>query len=231
MRLIFFLFCLATTFHSFAQAPRLLVKVSPLAAIDAVGFPAISGGVELHLAPRLSLYNEIGIRYRKAWSERADTNFVAASGYKLKTEFRYYFKEGDHIRYNRFHGHYMGMNWFYINHKYNSVIEYNPKDYYSSSSLRDNYGVTKSVWGFNLLWGWQDDIGKRFMFEVYEGIGARFRNITTVNKQFVYDHDEIAEAYDVNSLFRERSARLEGKGKRSAAFNYTTGIRFVYKIY
>ena len=231
MRLIIFLICLATTFNSFAQAPRLLVKVSPLAAIDAVSFPTITGGVEVHLAPRISMYNEVGIRYRKAWGESADTNFVSPGCYKLKSEFRYYFKEGDRIRYRRFHGHYMGMNWFYTHHKYNSDIEYNSPDNYSSSSLKDSYGVTKSVWGLNLLWGWQDDLGKRFMFEVYEGIGVRFRNFTTMNKQFVYGRDEMVESDDVNSLFRNKGARLEGKGGRSATFNYSTGIRFVYKIF
>lgn len=244
MRPLIFVFCLVTAFCGYAQVPekfrknrksqnlpnaRLLVKLAPLAAIDAMSFPTITGGVEVHLAPQFSLYNEVGIRYRKGWPEVSDTQFVSPGGFKLKSEFRYYFKEGN--IHTRFHGHYIAMNGFFTNQKYNSTVEYNSKDYYSSSALKDDIGVTKSVWGLNALWGWQDDLGKRFMFEVYEGIGIRIRNYKTVNQQFNYDRDEVIEPDDVAGLWRAQYARRAGKGGSSATFNYTTGIRFIYKIY
>jgi hypothetical protein len=243
MRPLILVFCFATAFHGYAQVPekfrknrkshrfpdaRFLVKLAPLAAIDVVSFPTITGGVEVHLAPQFSMYNEVGIRYRKGWYEKPDTNFVSPSGFKVKSEFRYYFQEGN-ISYKKFHGHYVAMNAFYTNHKYNTVIDYNAGDY-SGYDLKDGIGVTKTVWGLNALWGWQDDIGKYFMFEVYEGLGIRFRNYKTTNQQFKYDRDTFVEPDDVNTVFRASNVERAAKGGSSATFNYTTGIRFVYKI-
>ncbi|HUP14429.1 MAG TPA: hypothetical protein VM187_19535, partial [Niastella sp.] len=59
----------------------------------------------------------------------------------------------------------------------------------------------------------------------------RVRNYKTVNQQFNYDRDEFIEPEDVNELFQGQYARRAAKGGSSATFNYTTGIRFVYKIY
>jgi hypothetical protein len=243
MRALLLVFCFATAFHGYAQVPekfrknrkshsfpdaRFLVKLAPLAAIDVVSFPTITAGVEVHLAPHFSMYNEVGIRYRKGWYEKPDTNFVSPGGFKLKSEFRYYFQEGN-LSYKKFHGHYIAMNGFYTNHKYNTVIDYNAGDY-SAYDLKDGIGVTKTVWGLNALWGWQDNIGKHFMFEVYEGIGVRFRNYKTTNQQFKYDHDVFVDPEDVNAVFRGSNVERAAKGGSSATFNYTTGIRFVYKI-
>ncbi|AEV97003.1 hypothetical protein A4D02_18450 [Niastella koreensis] len=243
MRTLLLVCCIATAFHSYAQVPekfrknrkshhhpdaKFLVKLAPLAAIDVVSFPTITAGVEVHLAPQFSMYNEIGIRYRKGWYEKPDTSFVSPVGIKLKSEFRYYFQEG-HTSYSKFHGNYIGVNAFYTYHKYNSIIDYNAGDY-SGYDLKDGIGVTKKVWGLNFLWGWQDDIGKHFMFEVYEGIGVRFRNYKTTNQQFKYDSDTFVDPEDVNTVFRAANVERAAKGGTSATFNYTTGIRFAYKI-
>jgi hypothetical protein len=68
------------------------------------------------------------------------------------------------------------------------------------------------------------------MFEVYEGIGVRFRNYKTTNQQFKYDRDAFVDPDDVNTVFRASNVERAAKGGSSATFNYTTGIRFVYKI-
>lgn len=73
MRSLLLVFCFATAFHGYAQVPekfrknrkshslpkaRFLVKLAPLAAIDVVSFPTMTVGVEVHLAPQFSMYNE-----------------------------------------------------------------------------------------------------------------------------------------------------------------------------
>lgn len=228
MRFFILFFSLIISFSGFAQGPYVLFKVAPLALIDDVSFPTVQGGVEVALTPHISWYNEFGVRYRKGNYEKFDTNYVSTSGYKAKTEFRYYF-EGNKKKKDRFCKQYVGINYFYTRHVYNSAFQYY---YQNDSSYRtnDGYGVTKAVWGINLITGWQYNIGKRFMVEVYGGLGVRFRDIETVGQEFVYERDKVVlprHPYVLKGIYD----RQEAKGGKSGTLNITSGVRISCKLY
>jgi hypothetical protein len=120
-----------TTRCVFAQNKRPLVKLSPLAAIDVFNFPAVQVGFEFSITPRVSWYNEVGFRYGSSMYDKIDTPFLAAKGFKAKTEVRYYFRRlagTDHS--NRLEGYYMAINLFYVRDVHNASATY----YYQKDS-------------------------------------------------------------------------------------------------
>lgn len=234
MRLFVVLFCLSIVINGFAQnhrecpKPRVLLKIAPLASIDYISFPTIQGGVEVALGPRIGWYNEFGYKYTKGMDEKTDTSFVSSSGYKVKSEIRYYFraKYDDHGNWLR--DHYVAINFYYSRNVFNQGIGY----YYqndSSTRLYDDFGVTKSIWGTNVIFGWQTEINKRFLVDVYGGLGTRFRDIVTVNKQFDPEQDERIRSRHPNAFNLKNNA--EAKGGKSGTINISFGVRFACRLF
>ncbi len=83
-------FFLVFSIHCIGQNAKTKLEFCPLCLIDEFSFPTIQAGLEFQLTKKLSLYNEIGIKYRKGYYETADTNFIGSKGFKIKTEVRYY---------------------------------------------------------------------------------------------------------------------------------------------
>lgn len=102
--LLFFLFL-----KSAAQKQNIRIKFCPAVLIDDISFSAIQGGLEFKLSDRLTLYNELGIKYRKSYIDNTDTSFIKLSGYKIKTEIRYYLQR---MGKSMFDGFYCGANAF-----------------------------------------------------------------------------------------------------------------------
>ena len=231
MRLFIFSVCLIITHSGYSQKqrdPRVLFKIAPLALIDDVSFPTIQGGVEVALNPRISLYNEFGIRYMNGGKENVDTSFVSPRGFKLKSEVRYYWQGRNDEYGNWLRGHYVAINFYYTRCVSNSGISY----YYqndSSNIVKDNFGVTKSIWGTNVIIGRQTTLGKRFLFDIYAGLGIRIRNFVTVNKEFDPERDEIKGPIDLNVYSISRKA--EAEAGKSGTVNISFGIRFAYRLY
>jgi hypothetical protein len=228
MRLFAIFFLLITAINSFAQEDHVLFKYAPLAMLDEVSFPTVQTGVEVSLSPQTSWYNEFGIRYRKASNENVDTNFVSTTGFKIKSEFRYYFSGLFSQDVERLWGWYTGINIFYTRTTNNTNINY----YYQKDSTKaceDNFGVRKRVWGTNLILGRQSDIGERFRFDIYGGLGIRFSDFATVAQQFDSKHDSQIKARHPNVYVSKGAAAAEGE--RRTRLNFTFGIRFAYKLY
>lgn len=212
---------------NFAQKERPIVKLAPLALIDEFGFPAVTGGIEFSLTPKISWYNEVGFRYRTGSYEKTDTSFVSPRGFKIKTEFRYYFDTWFGNTPQRPHEYYIGVNFFYNKDSHNQDVSY----YYqkdSSNTREDNFGVTKIIWGANIIGGYQTHLSKRCTFEVYAGLGTRFRDITAVNKEFDNDRDDIHGAVDM-TIDGVRS-NVEAIGGRSVSGTLTFGVRIGYQF-
>lgn len=231
MRLFIFLVCLTITCSGYSQKtrePRVLFKIAPLALIDDVSFPTIQGGVEVALNRRISWYNEFGVRYMNGSEENTDTSFVSPRGFKLKSEVRYYWQGrkdeyGDWLR-----GHYVAINFYYTRCVSNSAISYfYQKD--SSNILKDDFGVTKSIWGTNIIIGRQTELGKRFLFDIYAGLGTRFRNFVTVNKEYDPERDKIKGPIDMNVYSMKGNA--EANAVHSCTVNLSFGLRFAYRLY
>ena len=210
--------------HGYSQKEKFLVKFSPLALIDQVSFPAIQGGAEFRLSRSITWYNELGIKYLKSYMD-ADTSFLPSSGFKVKTEFRYYFQKRAKTE---FEGAYFAINGFFIRDIHNTEIVYFPNND-SSRTVSDAFGVKKNVFGSNLIIGYQNFISKRFAFDFYGGFGVRFRIIHTVNKEFDKNTDVISSPIDLNIPAMRHE--VDANGGNSVVPNFTLGLRLVYRLY
>lgn len=211
----------------FAQN-KATVKFSPLSAIDDASFPTIQAGIEFNIHKRISWYNELGIKYRKGYYEKADTISLASKGFKAKTEFRYYWRNKTVRNFSEsLEGPYFAFNIFYARDLHNTEIGY----YYlrdSSMSKTDDFGVKKTVWGLNVLAGNQKAISKKFLLDFYAGLGIRFRNVSATKKEFDSERDYLLTSIDINiNGIRDR---IDSKGGNTVAPTFTLGIRFCYKL-
>jgi len=105
---------------AFSQNQKPEIKLCPLCLVDEFSFPTIQGGIEFYLTKKLSLYNEIGVKYRKGYYETADTSFIGFGGFKIKTELRYYIATNDERSKNT----YIALNGFFNRHTHNTETAY-----------------------------------------------------------------------------------------------------------
>jgi hypothetical protein len=246
MRSIAILVCLLIAYSDFAQVPekfrksqkhqqdqnyhgpRVLFKVAPLALIDGVSFPTIQGGVEIALSPRIGWYNEVGFRYRKGSDAYVDTSFLSSTGYKVKSEFRYYFKAKYDDHGNWLRDHYVAINFYYSKSDNNADLTYFYRND-STTSLQDCFGVTKTIWGTNLIFGCQRELNKRFLVDVYGGLGTRFRDFVSVGKQYDPELDELKGPRHPN-IYNLRN-KAEAKGGKSGTINISFGVRVACRLF
>ena len=197
---------------------------------DIFNFPTVQAGIETRLSEKMSWYNEFGIRCFNYSIDIADTGFLSPRGFKAKTELRYYFPNRDIKRRRSALSdvYYFAVNAFYIRDVHNRGMSY----YYnkdSSQVRKDDFGVKKTVWGLNFIFGYQESISKKFLFDVYCGIGIRFRYVDNVNKEFVYGRDWI---YRGRQLYEFTvTEETEAKGGFSIAPNISLGIRLCYRLH
>ena len=220
--ILFFLF-FTFSLSGFAQNAKPQIEFCPLCLVDEFSFPTIQGGIEFYLTEKLSLYNEIGIKYRKGYYETSDTSFISSKGFKIKSELRYYISTTKEHSKNT----YIALNGFYNKDTHNTEIGY----YYQSDSLKsryDNFGVKKSVIGTNLLIGFKKTIWNKFSFDAYAGIGVRFVGISTVNKEFDKNRDKLQQPMDVTIVgIRDK---VDANEKANNIGNITLGIRLCYEL-
>lgn len=214
-----------------AQNEKVIVKFCPPALIDIVGFPTFQVGVEQRLSRHFSFYNEAGIELYHF--SKSDTNFIGSSGFKLKTELRYYFKK-KHSRRNFYktpaaytmNGQYAAVNAFYVHNNFNKQISYFPDG--GPDMKEDAMGIRKTVWGLNLLVGIQQHWGRKFVLDAYTGLGVRYRYITDINRQFIPDKDRVSTSIDPS--IHEWLDGVDARGGYSMAPNFSLGFRIGYRL-
>jgi hypothetical protein len=205
-----------------------LIKFCPLALIDDMSFPTIQGGFEFKLSKKMTWYNEIGIKYRKSVMENTDTSFLNSYGFKLKTEFRYYFQKKYRRRTPKtYQGLYSGANLFFTHDEHNTQIEY----YHNTNDAQiftDVFGVKKNVYGLNLIFGYQKLLSRKLGFDSYVGLGVRVRDITTVHEEYNKNTDHTVSPIDLNI----RSMRDESDANAGTKVlpDLTFGFRLIYKL-
>lgn len=215
-------------FSAHAQNKKAVIKSAPLALIDEASFSTIQAGIEIPAAARMSWYNEAGIHYRKGYYESADTGFVNSGGYKIKTELRYYFNHLLHgVPDIVMEGYYLGINLYFIRDIHNTELEYY---FQNDSSIKktDNLGVKKSVWGSTILLGRQKAISKYFLLDYYTGLGIRFRNTATINREYIYGRDALIQPIDL-TIAGIRNMN-DGKAGKNFTGNFSLGIRICYRF-
>jgi len=207
-----------------AQKNHPIIKFSPLAALEEGNFPVIQAGVEFPLKNNLSLYSEIGIRYRKGIYDNADTIFTGSGGFKAKVELRHYITNEWR---SWLEGTYWAANIFYTNSSHNtSMVYYKGND--STTRIGDDFAVKKTVIGLNALRGWQNSYGKRFMVDAYIGVGIRFRIIDHSHLEYDRKVDRLdgARHFNVNEMRHQTDTR----NGLSVAPNLTFGIRLGWRL-
>lgn len=188
--LIVFLFGLSIL-DGYSQSEKVIVKFCPLALAD-VNMPTIEAGVEFKLLKNVTWYNEFGIKYIKNIVERyVDTSVVPSNGYKIKSEFRYYFMDKGIFR---FEGAYFAANVFFIKDMYNRQIIYRHAG--NQTTNLNDFGVDKNVLGFNAVFGYQRSLAKKVFFDAYGGLGIRLRNIKTMHEEFNKNTDILLNSID-----------------------------------
>lgn len=207
----------------FAQQDKLLLKFSPLALVNEINFPAIQAGIECRLSNKLSWYNEAGIKYRQSYIEKTDTSFTSSGGFTLKTEIRYYL---NNIETFRFDGYYFAANLFFTSERHNTAIEYHIID--STTTMEDVFAVKRKVLGIAFLAGHQKTLSRKWMIDVFAGLGCTYRSITTTDKEFNKKIHGLNGPVDPNvSFMRNRRDALAGNSFLPAV---RAGIRLCFKI-
>lgn len=220
--LSFFLFALSVTATE-AQKTNLSIAFCPLALVDEFSFPTIQAGIECRLSENIQWYNEFGIRYRKSYYEKAatDSSFITSNGFKFKTELRYYFNKR-HSRKQRIY--YAAFNFFLTQNQHNTAVNY----YYQADTalLRvDAFGVTKKVAGFNFIYGYKRKLSRKISMDLYAGVGIRFINTQTINKEYDRKRDDmIVHPVDLN--YDAWQKQNEASKPRRIMPNISMGTRF-----
>jgi len=228
MKFIFTLLLGFILLQSYSQKNNVAIYFCPLALGDHVSFPTIQAGLAFTLSNKISLYNEAGIKYKRGYYEKADTdsNFTNSGGFKVKTEIRFLLTpEGSGKQFTR----YAAVNAFFTQDHHNTEIEYLFKGDTSTPFKADAFGVNKKVFGLNFVYGLSTSLSKKIFVDMYCGIGFRLRNITTVNKEYNYKRDgDIRRPYDF-TIDTHRQA-VDAGPAHSNAPNLTLGIRLYCKL-
>jgi hypothetical protein len=205
----------------FSQPEKLVIKFCPLAFLDLNG-PSLQAGIEVRLSNKITWYNEAGIKIAGSISENySDTSFIGSGGFKIKSEIRYYL-----INKSKFKGVYSAANVFLVHDQHNREIDYTPLT--DTTSRIDDFGVKKNVYGLNIVCGQQKILSKRFLMDIYAGVGVRLRNITTVNKEYNKNIHHIRGAIDTKIYQIGESA--DANAGSSVVPNFTCGVRFCYRL-
>jgi hypothetical protein len=217
------------SFNAFSQPGTVTLRFCPLALVDDISFPTIQGGVEYGLSKKLAWYNEVGIKYKSSYYEGADTSYVKSSGFKIKTELRYYYKrktENENSKKSKTQL-YFGVNLFYVKDWHDTEVpNYKNKD--TSLYRIDNLGVKKNIFGLNILSGIQLPIFKNLLFDTYAGFGIRFSYIDNVNQEYNPDKDEMLHSVDFTVIAAKNS--IETDQGFHTKLNLTCGFRLCYRF-
>jgi hypothetical protein len=205
------------------------IKISPFSLIDEFSFPTVQFGIETKLSQRFTWYNEIGIKYRRSFFEKADTSFIRTSGFKAKSEIRYYLPNSIGVEEIRtvLNGFYLGANLFYIRDYHNSVISYYPNND-SSVIFIDNFAVKKNVFGLNLIFGLQKKLIRHLLIDLYAGFGFRFRIINDSHLEFDSELDHMIKHTD--DFIQDYRNKIDVKSGVSNIPGLTLGLRLGYRF-
>ncbi len=227
MRTSLTLMFLLLNIYSFSQDHRLSILLSPLCLIDDFSFPTIQGGIEIKISNRITFYNEFGGKYREGAYEYNDTSLIQSTGYKYKSEIRYYLKSSDNKRNTHQRGLYLGANVFYIKDTHNGNITYYPGG--DKAVINSDYfAVEKNVWGFNAVMGWHQVFKKHLILDPFWGLGVRFR--TTENFQREYDPNTDEAIFPREPTVYGIKDGIDTQSGTSSLLNIIGGVRIGYRF-
>lgn len=159
------------------QAPYLNLKFVPLAALEPV-YHTLELGLEYRLSPHWGIEASAGYgnHYLNPWAELTssssspDSESEAYRTWRYRLEGRYYFNPNDRDEI------YLAFNLNYKDSRFlqSGFIGENCDAAGNCDFFRFGRGfIDKDLLSLHLKFGWQAFLGKRFMVDVFGGLGAR----------------------------------------------------------
>jgi len=161
------------------------IKFSPLRVIDLVN-PGLEISYERKhnnkFSTQLSIANMIGIIYRPY------DNYM---GIRLSIEEKKYF-----LKYKKCFKPYYATEIVYYNTNFTTVSTFGYKNRFVDTlaytyNYEDTFSVHKTTLALNLKLGFEIQIRKHFIFEVYAGIGIKYKNVQHGNRLVPSDEMEM----------------------------------------
>lgn len=146
-------------------------KINATSLIDIFSFPTLQLSLEKRFYRDITLAGEIGCQLYNA--RKTDTMFINSNGWKANVEVRVYdiFRKLKLTNQKRStsYGTYFGINFFNRQNKYNAEIPYTKAN--DTLAYKDCLSVNRKNWGGNLVVGYQSKLSKKYILDVYGGIG------------------------------------------------------------
>ncbi len=122
-------------------------------------------------------------------------------------------------------GPYLGINLFYRSNENNIQLSY---IHNNDSTRTDCLWAFKNIWGSNLVFGYQQNIGPTVFVDGYIGLGVMYRTAVDHNREYNKITDSLAHQVDFNVAEPIDNAYLsENNGWR---VNFNFGLRLGIKL-
>ena len=193
--------------------------------MDVFSQPMLTLGAEYFVTNNLSFSAEYGTVFtERLGGNKPDIEILDNKGRMFRYELKIYnfLSKSKNPRFNK----YIGFETRFIRYQFNDDITYNVTNDNISYFVNETFGVRKSVNVYNLKYGINYPIGKKFYIDLYSGVGLRVRTIESINRNFNPETDTIFEEDDdCYFCFRRNDESDSG-----TFFNFALGFKFGYKF-
>jgi len=200
------------------------IKGNATSLFDIFTFPTVQLSIEKILTNHLSLSSEAGYQFYDF--RRTDTTFLDPKGFKVNFECRYYFYKLFNTRISKNSAKlYTGLRPFYRQNQYTASIPYQTK-FDPVNWKDDDFGVKNNSYGLYYIFGFQQSLSDRLLFDFHGGVGVIKRTIKNIELQYNKDSGDILGGTDLIQFFEtfhlNESSGLWG--------SFLFGIRIGYRL-
>jgi hypothetical protein len=205
----FILFSLKSFAQSGIKDNALLITVSPLALADMYDGASLRLGAETKLNQKVGLALEGGtyLTYLKSTK-------INPQGFLIRPSVKYYFSQ-------KSPGKFLAVEYMYKDQKYNFIDSI----VLNNNRFEKEYGMKRIVHSVVVKYGKLIDLGKKFVFEWYLGVGVRYmRSHSTLTPE---EEDGILSGEAGDCPIQEDIIRLTGTHIYP---DFRGGVKIGYKI-
>ncbi len=183
-----------------SEKKETIIKTNLSSLIDIFSFPTVQFAAERTVAKDFSVSIEAGCQLFTYKRYDLDTSFVTDNGFKLNAEFRYYdilrIFRGGARKSAEPEGLYMGANLFYRQQTFNNCLSYIRQGIEQGN--KDCYWGRKKAGGLNFVAGYQQELFRGIVIDVYSGLGVVYRDTRNYNREYDSRTDSIPVPIDMN---------------------------------
>lgn len=197
---------------------------SPLMAIDLFNTPMLTIGAEYFFIEDISISAEFGTRYFDWPRVNQGPELIDKQGNSFRLELKYYgaIDITDDLTFNE----YFGIEYRYKHEQFTQAISYSTQQDDIKFVRNENFIVVKNLSILNLKYGANIPLGRRFFFDVYTGLGARFIDIQNPGLRFNPPEDELINDVAMPHIDETNIGEL----RRDVIFNFTLGFKFGIRL-